>query len=100
MKSVGTVHSLDRVNRLVYLERLGQRRYARSSILLCAQSESAAESHSGVQRAFVRQVHGEMRGHARVLIVALVCLRNHKPAQRKLGLASWSHGSYVDSLSE
>jgi hypothetical protein len=42
MKSVGTVHSLDRVNRLVYLERLGQRRCARISNLVASQAQCAA----------------------------------------------------------
>jgi hypothetical protein len=42
MKSVGTVHSLDRVNRLVHLERLGQRRCASSSNQVAKQAKGAA----------------------------------------------------------
>jgi hypothetical protein len=42
MKSVGTVHSLNRVNRCVHLERLGQRRCALSSNRVQIQAEGAA----------------------------------------------------------
>jgi hypothetical protein len=42
MKSVGAVHSLNRVNRRVHLERLGQRRCARSSNLVLTQAEGEA----------------------------------------------------------
>jgi hypothetical protein len=42
MKSVGTVHSLDRVNRRVHLERLGQRRCTRSSNRVVVQAEVEA----------------------------------------------------------
>jgi hypothetical protein len=42
MKSVGTVNSLNRVNRLVHLERLGQRRCARISNQVGPQAECAA----------------------------------------------------------
>jgi hypothetical protein len=47
MKSVGTVHSLDRVNRRVDLEGLGQRRCARISNRVVAQAECAF-SGSGI----------------------------------------------------
>jgi hypothetical protein len=48
MKSVGTVHSPNRVNRRVHLERLGQRRCARISNLVQAQAEGAF-SDSGIE---------------------------------------------------
>jgi hypothetical protein len=48
MKSVGTVHSPNRVNRRVDLEGLGQRRCARCSNRVVAQAEGAF-SDSGIE---------------------------------------------------
>jgi len=48
MKSVGTVHSLNRVNCRVHLERLGQRRCTRIFDHVVAQAECAF-SDSGIK---------------------------------------------------
>jgi hypothetical protein len=102
MKSVGTVHSLNRVNRLVHLERLGQRRCTRSSNRVVAQAEGAFSDSvivmHGVQHVWDRcKVRLAFTSCKVCIIVALISLRSFvcvakRSSVRLDSLAIWSHG--------